>query len=382
MGILDAAASNKPKAKAPESSVMGPRHPLLARLAEGLNYGERAVQGSIMDAIYPSDLDDAINNFAYHGTMSPGQAAGAALDVGVPVGPAKIAGNALDKIGTMNRWYQSPDPAAHMKAEMMHMFENEGKSFREAAGSPLVKHRESIVTSTDYAPLPVDQIANRPKLQEDFYQGATRLGWADDGLEGAAKPVAKGEKPRAILVTGPAAAGKSSVANPIARQYNAAIVDPDEAKKMLPGFDNGMGANAVHPQSKAMTQQLQDELMRDRYNMVIPTVGEAPDKVLAKADQLRAAGYDVQLLNMDVSAEEAGKRMLLRSAGTGRHIPVDIFNKDAQGAIDTFGVLKSNQNGLLDGISQVANGPEVPAKGLKPVLMNSGLLDAVPGLTI
>ena len=382
MGILDAAASNKPKARAPESSVMGPRHPLLARLAEGLNYGERAVQGSIMDAIYPSSLDDAINNFAYHGTMSPGQAAGAALDVGVPVGPAKVAGQALDKIGTMNKWYQSPDPAAHMKGEMRHMFENEGKSFREAAGNPLVQHRESIVTSTDYAPLPVDQIANRPKLQEDFYQGATRLGWADDGLEGAAKPVAKGEKPRAILVTGAAAAGKSSVANPIARQYNAAIVDPDEAKKMLPGFDNGMGANAVHPQSKAMTEQLQDELMRDRYNLVIPRIGSNPDNVLKTVEQLKAKGYDVQLLNMDVPAEEAGKRMLLRSAGTGRHIPVNIFNEDAQGAIDTFNVLKSNSRGLFDGISQVANGPEVPAKGLKPVLMNSGILDAVPGLTI
>ena len=382
MGILDAAASNKPKAKAPESSVMGPRHPWMAKVAEALNAGERAVDGSIASWVYPNSLDDALNNFAYHGTMSPGQAAGAALDVGVPVGPAKVAGQALDKIGTMNRWYQSPDPAAHMKAEMMHMFENEGKSFREAAGTPLVKHRESIATSSDYAPLPVDQIANRPKLQEDFYQGATRLGWADDGLEGAATPVAKGEKPRAILVTGPAAAGKSSVANPIARQYNAAIVDPDEAKKMLPGFADGTGANAVHGQSKVMTEQLTEELMRDRYNLVIPRIGSNPDNVLKTAEQLKAKGYDVQLLNMDVSAEEAGKRMLLRSAGTGRHIPVGIFNKDAQGAVEAFNVLKSNKNGLLDGISQVANGPEVPAKGLKPVLMNSGLLDAVPGLTI
>jgi hypothetical protein len=85
---------------------------------------------------------------------------------------------------------------------------------------------------------------------------------------------------------------------------------------------------------------------------------------------------------MDVPADVAGQRMLSRSAGTGRHIPLDVFNKDAQGAIDTFGVLKSNQNGLFDGISQVANGPDVPRNGLKPVLMNSGLLDAVPGLTI
>jgi predicted kinase len=354
----------------------------MAKVAEALNAGERAVDGSIASWVYPNSLDDALNNFAYHGTMSPGQAAGAALDVGVPVGPAKVAGQALDKIGTMNRWYQSPEPAKHMKAEMKHMFDNEGKSFREAAGTPLIQHRESIVNSTDYAPLPVDAIPNRPQMQQDFYQGATRLGWADDKLEGAATPVAKGQKPRAILVTGPAAAGKSAVANPIARQYNAAIVDPDEAKKMLPGFDDGMGANAVHAQSKAMTEQLTEELMRDRYNMVIPTVGSSPDKVLAKADQLRAAGYDVQLLNMDVAAEDAGQRMLLRSAGTGRHIPLDVFNKDAQGAVDTFGILRHNPKGAFDGVSQVANGPDVPRKGLKPVLMNSGILDAVPGLTI
>ena len=60
--------------------------------------------------------------------------------------------------------------------------------------------------------------------------------------------------------------------------------------------------------------------------------------MLAKADQLRAAGYDVQLLNMDVPAAEAGNRMLLRSAKTGRHIPMDVFAKDARGAGETFGV--------------------------------------------
>ena len=382
MGILDAANSNKPKKQAPQGAVMAPRHPWMAKVAEALNAGERAVDGSIASWVYPNSLDDALNNFAYHGTMSPGQAAGAALDVGVPAGPAKVAGKALDKIGTMNRWYQSPDPARHMKSELEHMFKEEGKSFREASGTPLVQHRDRLVNSTDYPPLPVSAIPNRPQMQQDLYQGATRLGWADDGLEGAAKPVAKGEKPKAILVTGPAAAGKSAVANPIARQYNAAIVDPDEAKKVLPGFADGMGANAVHNQSKDMAAQLTEELMRDRYNLVIPTVGSDSGKVLAKADQLRAAGYDVQLLNMDVPADVAGQRMLLRSAGTGRHIPLDVFNKDAQGAIDTFGVLKSNQNGLFDGISQVANGPDVPKNGLKPVLMNSGILDAVPGLTI
>ena len=382
MGILDAANSNKPKRQVPQNAIMAPRYPLMAKLAETLNRGERAVDGSIMSWAYPNDLDDALNNFAYHGTMSPGQAASAALDVGIPVGPAKVARKALEKIGTMNRWYQSPNPAQHMKSETERMIKEQGKSFREAAETPLWRNRENIVNSSDHAPLPVDQIPNRARLQEDFYQGATRLGWADDGLEGAAKPVAKGEKPRAILVTGPAAAGKSAVANPIARQYNAAIVDPDEAKKMLPGFADGMGANAVHNQSKDMTAQLTEELMRDRYNLVIPTVGSSPDKVLAKADQLRARGYDVQLLNMDVPVDVAGERMLLRSAGTGRHIPLDVFTKDAQGAIDTFNALKSNPNGLFDGISQVANGPVVPRKGLKPVLMNSGLLDAVPGLTI
>ena len=80
-----------------------------------------------------------------------------------------------------------------------------------------------------------------------------------------------------------------------------------------------------------MADQLQNELMRDNYNLVIPTVGSSPEKVLAKADQLRAAGYDVQLLNMDVPAAEAGNRMLLRSAKTGRHIPMDVFCERCQG---------------------------------------------------
>ena len=355
--------------------------PTLARVGEAINWAERKLDGSIAEAVWPSALDDAINQFAYAGTLAPSTAGTLALETGGGGILGKIGGKAVSNVAEMDGWLKSADPAQHLRKRTQGLID-QGKTADEIIETPLWKNRENIVNSTDYYPLPVDQIPNRPQLQDNLYQGATRLGWADEGLEGAAKPVPKGQKPTAVLVTGPAASGKSAVANPIARQYNAAIVDPDEAKKMLPGFDGGMGANAVHNQSKDMAKQLQDELMRDNYNLVIPTVGSSPEKVLAKADQLRAAGYDVQLLNMDVPAAEAGNRMLLRSAKTGRHIPMEVFAKDAKGAGETFGVLKSNQNGLFDGVSQVRNGADVPRVGPKPITMNSGLLDYVPGLTV
>ena len=37
---------------------------------------------------------------------------------------------------------------------------------------------------------------------------------------------------------------------------------------------------------------------------------------------------------------------------------------------------------MFDGISQVRNGADVPKVGPKPITMNSGLLDYVPGLTV
>ena len=230
MGIRNTANSNKPARAIPQPGISAPIYPTLARVGEAVNWAERNLKGSIAEAVWPSALDDAINQFAYAGTLAPSTAGTLALETGGGGILGKIGGKAVSNVAEMDAWLKSADPAQHLRRRTQGLID-QGKTADEIIETPLWKNRENIVNSTDYYPLPVDQIPKRPQLQDNLYQGATRLGWADDGLEGAAKPVPRGQQPKAVLVTGPAASGKSAVANPIARQYNAAIVDPDEAKR-------------------------------------------------------------------------------------------------------------------------------------------------------
>jgi len=74
---------------------------------------------------------------------------------------------------------------------------------------------------------------------ENLYITSKQLGWTDDGLAYGGRPRAEGEAKRAVIVLGPPASGKSSISNPIARKINATILDPDEAKKVLPEYKGG-----------------------------------------------------------------------------------------------------------------------------------------------
>ena len=83
----------------------------------------------------------------------------------------------------------------------------------------------------------------------------------------------------ATIVLGPPASGKSSLAEKIATDIKAAIVDPDDAKIFMAEYDGGLGAAAVHEESSHLTFGLGDnkgvayEIIKEGFNVVIPKVG-------------------------------------------------------------------------------------------------------------
>ena len=346
-------------------------NPLAGILAGGLNSVERSLDGSWMGLMWPNTLDDVFRQYQYGQDPRAEDIGSAALEVGVPSGVLsagrKVAQKAVGRSMV----------ARHGTDESKKIYDNEIVN-RDPSRRPhwLFRDKEAMQKSPDYEPRSVDDIDDLPGKLEYMHDNALGLAWKG---ERRATPVPEGQQPKAIFVTGPAAAGKSAIADPIARQYNAAIPDPDEAKKILPGYDGGVGANAVHDQSKHIYQSTQDRLVQERYNIVVPTVGDDPIKLQAKAQQLRDAGYEVHLVNMDVPADAAKDRMLRRSAHTGRHVPLDVFEPKAKAAGQSFGVLKQNQNKTFDGIAQVDNhtvGPKVD----KPILMDTaGLLQHIAG---
>ena len=205
-----------------------------------------------------------------------------------------------------------------------------------------------------------------------LYDGAKTLAWTDSKL--AVPDVPNKFEKRAIIILGPPASGKSSIANPIARQHGAAIIDPDEAKKLFPEFHKGVGANAVHEESKFMSEVLQAKALEEGLNIAVPTVGGKADKIRNLIEKFKDNGYSVDLSVVDVNYTNSRNRMFMRFVNTGRYIPLDYIQSIGNKPLEVYNTLR--REGVADGYTQIDNNGR--ANEPKPVIEDTrGLLEGV-----
>ena len=189
-----------------------------------------------------------------------------------------------------------------------------------------------------------------------LYRGARNMAWKDDGLD---LPQGQyiNQNRRAAIVLGPPAAGKSTLANPIARKMNAAIIDSDEAKKLLPEYEGGIGANAVHEESSDIAERVLNLALEFGDNVVIPKVGGSPGSIERLITKLKEKGYSVDLVDMSVTYNNARNRMFMRFVKTGRLINPDYVRQVGDTPGRTYDTLK--QQGKADGYTRIDNNGEI-----------------------
>ena len=147
----------------------------------------------------------------------------------------------------------------------------------------------------------------------------------------------KRDKPTAVITIGLPGVGKSTVANPLAKKLDATIIDADEAKKVLPEYAGGIGANAVHQESKIIAEQVRALAMRNKDNLVLGKIGADYDALRRISDDLSNNGYRVVLLNVDAPLSQVAKQQVGRQFRTGRVIVPELFTKYTRkiGDVDT-----------------------------------------------
>lgn len=155
-----------------------------------------------------------------------------------------------------------------------------------------------------------DQI-NTPERQELRRKIADKLYG-----EGAAKKEGK-----VWLVLGVPASGKSTFSDPLVEKEGALLIDSDEAKKLLPEFSNGLLAGAVHEESAKIADTIFSMAMANNDNMILPLVGKTLTSLQKKIDTLKKAGYEVNLIYVDLPIEKAIERTKARFRETGRLVP-------------------------------------------------------------
>ena len=172
----------------------------------------------------------------------------------------------------------------------------------------------------------------------DRYEDAKRLGYEDDGK---VYPGQIEQGRRATIMLGPPASGKSYFANKVAQARSAAIIDSDEAKKVLPEFQGGIGANAVHAESTTLAELVMRQATTNGDNIVIPRTGRTTAEIQTTIDGLRTMGYEVDIILMQVSGDTAYRRMIGRFIGTGRLIPPDYIRAVGDNPQLTYNAIKT-----------------------------------------
>ena len=158
---------------------------------------------------------------------------------------------------------------------------------------------------------------------------------------------------QAYIVLGPPASGKSFFAEELAKNYKLAIVDSDDAKKIIPEYAGGVGANAVHDEASMLANNVRSDLISEGKNILLPRVGGygKRKKIQETIDELKENGYNVNTVLVDVDYRIALGRMYERFAKTGRLVPPTYLEDVKNTPIDTFHRVKY----VTDGYAWIDN---------------------------
>lgn len=168
-----------------------------------------------------------------------------------------------------------------------------------------------------------------------------------------------------MIVLGPPAAGKSTIADPLAREFQALIVDSDMAKVELPEYAGGIGATAVHQESDLIAGAVFKRTIVNGDNIVLPVLGKTLDNLRARLKLLKRAGYRVHLVLAEIPIEKAVNRAIARFRTEGRFVDPEFVWSVGNRPAENYEALKKEAN------SYARYSNDVP-KGARPRLIEEG----------
>lgn len=120
---------------------------------------------------------------------------------------------------------------------------------------------------------------------------------------------------RLDILLGNCGAGKSRVTESLARELGAMTPDSDHIKAQIPGYEKGMGNQAVHEDSSAAYKILLDRALKAGDNIVWQGVGKTSSSVVDLITQAKENGYEVHVHMIDAPPEVAAQRVHKRASG-------------------------------------------------------------------
>lgn len=204
-----------------------------------------------------------------------------------------------------------------------------------------------------------DKSPERIKLREGWVQDLMNYGSARDAfVDGKRTTVYDGivrQDRRIDLIVGLPSSGKSSaLVDPISFKYKSRLLDSDEAKKLIPEFDDGWGAGRVHEESSQLLTDAFVMSLENGDNIVMPILGKSVNSIEKRVKAARQFGYEVYVRMCDLPANKAAARNLIRFINTGRFVDLEQTSLAAlNGPAESFDAVV--KKGEIDGYTEVSN---------------------------
>ena len=240
------------------------------------------------------------------------------------------------------------------------------------------REMKTALSNIDYS-RPSIQLDNRQDLQKGILRKMNQFGSAVIDGSGETEYTGNVDKnSRLDIIIGLPASGKSSaIVDVISQEFHSKLVDNDEAKKMIPQYNDGWGASVVHEESQVISDFAFRTAIAQHENIVLPKVGSDARKLEKEYIQpAKKNGYSVYVHFVDVPREIALGRMLNRFIEEGRFLEprlIDKYANEQEGnkIEQAYDMLKHSEN-LIDGCSRWDNDV---ARGERPFLMETRGLD-------
>lgn len=215
--------------------------------------------------------------------------------------------------------------------------------------------------------VPTVKLKDREGIQNGVYNRLQKSGSAvtDDSGHVSLTGEIRREKRLDIVIGLPASGKSSALVEPISEMYHSRIIDSDEAKKLLPEYNDGWGAGIVHKESQLISDRQFKAAVRKGENITYPRVGGDCDELTDIIAAVKKQGYSVYIHFNELDRNKALGRMINRFLETGRYIKPELVTKYGNGISATYETLK-NRSELVDGFSKWNN--DVPL-GCRPKLI-------------
>ena len=175
-----------------------------------------------------------------------------------------------------------------------------------------------------------------------------------------------GKDKQAVIIFGGSATGKSSYANRLNqgnKKYQ--IVDPDFVKEhpqFAKTYQEGIGANALHIESKYITKDILLNVVKNGKNLIYPMVGTGgPGKGIKIVNDLKSQGYTVSQVLLEIPANEAVYRSTKRAIETGRYVPIEYVKNASKNSEINYETIKQ-----IEGIGE---SKRINNEGKEPIIV-------------